>query len=72
MWFLPDVLGLFSNNVVPFSRIVGRSGRIFSTIVVPKTRMLSVPMIYILGPLQVGMPLLLPCTLHDDCGGQRA
>ena len=52
-WFLADVLGLFSINVVPFSRNVVPSARIFSINPVPKTRMFSVPAIYVLGPLQI-------------------
>ena len=39
MWAEPDVIGLFSGNVVPFSLNVGRSGRIFSANVVPKRAM---------------------------------
>ncbi len=45
-WFLADVIGLFSINVVP-------SARIFSINLVPKQRMFSVPVIYVLSPLQV-------------------
>jgi hypothetical protein len=30
MWVLTDVVGLFSNNVGPFSRNVGRTGSMFS------------------------------------------
>ena len=52
-WFLADVLGLFSINVGPFSRNVVPSDRIFSINLVPKQRMFSVPVIYVLGPLQV-------------------
>ena len=52
-WFLTDVLGLFSANVGPFSRNVVPSTRIFSINLVPKQRMLSVPAIYVLSPLQV-------------------
>ncbi len=46
-WFLADVLGLFSINVVP------------------KQRMFSVPVIYVLGPLHIWKPagLLLPCIV---------
>src|SRR6266852_8476639 len=52
LWFLPDVIGLFSIIVVSFSLNVGRSAPMFSINVVPKTRMLSVPTIYVIGPLQ--------------------
>jgi len=36
MWFLADVLGLFSVNVVSFSFNLGQSARIFSINLVPK------------------------------------
>ena len=55
MWFLADVIGLFSIIVVPFSRNVGQSDRILSANVVPKQRMLSFPVIYVIGPLVVGV-----------------
>src|SRR3954453_2746824 len=48
-----DVIGLSSNNLVPFSPNVVLSTRIFSANPVPKKRMFSVPAIYVLGPLQV-------------------
>ena len=54
-WFLADVLGLFSINVGPFSRNVVPSDRIFSINLVPKQRMFSVPVIYVLGPLQISI-----------------
>src|SRR3954451_11625004 len=50
-----DVIGLSSNNLVPFSPNVVLSTRIFSTNPVPKKRMFSVPAIYVLGPLQLVM-----------------
>jgi len=42
MWSRADVIGLFSNNVVSFSRNVVLSGPSFSPNVVSKPRMLSV------------------------------
>src|SRR3954453_22805166 len=51
-----DVIGLSSNNLVPFSPNVVLSTRIFSANPVPKKRMFSVPAIYVLGPLHVGSP----------------
>jgi hypothetical protein len=56
-WFLADVLGLFSIKVGPFSRNVVPSAQIFSMNLVLKTRMFSVPTIYVLGPLQIGATL---------------
>jgi hypothetical protein len=57
MWFLADVVGLFSINVGSFSRNLGWSVRIFSANVGQKRRMLSGPAIYVLGPLQITPPL---------------
>jgi hypothetical protein len=51
--FPVDVIGLSANNLVPFSRNVVLSTRMFSANPVPKKRMFSVPAIYVLGPLQV-------------------
>jgi hypothetical protein len=48
-----DVIGLSSNNLVPFSPNVVLSTRIFSANPVPKKRMFSVPAIYVLGPLHL-------------------
>src|SRR4029077_2296606 len=48
MWSSPDVIGLFSNNVVSFSRNVVLSGTLFSRNVVWKRAMLSVRAVYIL------------------------
>ena len=53
MWSSPDILGLFSNNVVSFSRNVVLSGPIFSINVVWKPRMLSVRAVYVLSSLQL-------------------
>ena len=52
-WFLADVLGPFSVNVVSFSRNVVSVARIFSVNLVPKQRLFAVPAIYVLGPLQL-------------------
>ena len=48
MWSSPDVLGLFSNNVVSFSRNVVLTGPSFSPNVVRKRAMLSVRADYVL------------------------
>jgi hypothetical protein len=53
IWVLTDVVGLFSVIVGPFSRYVGRRGRIFSVNLGRKRRMLSGPAVYVLGPLQI-------------------
>jgi hypothetical protein len=53
MWVLADVVGLFSINVGPLSRNVGRGQRIFSANVVPNRPMLSGRTVYVLRPLQV-------------------
>jgi hypothetical protein len=55
MWSRPDILGLFSNNVGPFSRNVVLSGPLFSINLVPKTAMLSGRGVYVLSPLQLGV-----------------
>jgi hypothetical protein len=49
MRFLADVLGLFSANVVSFSRNAGQRPRIFSANLVPNRRMLSIPAIMFSG-----------------------
>jgi hypothetical protein len=54
MWSSPDV-GLFSNNVVSFSRNVVLRGFLFSLNVVPKPRMLSVRSDYVLSSLHLGI-----------------
>ena len=53
LWFLADVIGLFSNNVVSFSRNVVLSSRLFSANVVRKRAMFLGQAIYVLGPLQL-------------------
>ena len=53
MWSSPDVVGLFSNNLVSFSRNVVLRGLLFSLNVVWKWAMLWVRAVYVLGPLQV-------------------
>ena len=47
------VVGLFANNVVSFSSNVVPEGRLFSINSVSKPRMLSVPAVYVLGPLHL-------------------
>jgi hypothetical protein len=51
MWVLPDVVGLFSINVGPFSRNAGPRHQTFSADLGPKPRMLSGPESYVLGSL---------------------
>ena len=53
MWSRADVIGLFSNNVVSFSRNVVLSDPLFSLNSVSKPRMLSVRADYVLSSLQV-------------------
>ena len=56
MWSSPDVVGLFSNNVVSFSRNVVLRDHLFSVNLVSKPRMLSVRTVYVLGSLQLVQP----------------
>ena len=49
----PDVLGLFSNNLVPFSGNVVLTGPLFSINVVREWAMFLGQAIYVLGPLQL-------------------
>jgi hypothetical protein len=53
LWFLADILGLFSNNVGPFSSNVVLKVFLFSANPVPKQRMLLVRAVYVLRPLQI-------------------
>jgi hypothetical protein len=53
MWSNPDVIGLFSNNVVSFSSNVVLRGLLFSINSVLKPRMLSVRADYVLSSLQL-------------------
>ena len=53
IWSGADVLGLFSINVVSFSRNSVPRGSLFSTKVVPKSRILSVRTFYVLSSLQI-------------------
>ena len=55
MWSSPDVLGLFSNNVVSFSRNVVLRELLFSLNSVSKPRMLSVRADYVLSSLQLAV-----------------
>ena len=54
MWSSPDVVGLFSNNVVSFSSNVVLRGLLFSINLVSKPRMLSVRGDYVLSSLHLG------------------
>ena len=60
IWSRADVIGLFSNNVVSFSRNVVLSGRLFSHNVVRKSRMLSVRTDYVLSSLNLAVAQM-PC-----------
>src|ERR1700746_1632675 len=51
MWSRADILGLFSSNVVSFSRNVVLRGLLFSLNSVLKPRMLSVRAVYVLSSL---------------------
>jgi len=53
MWSRADILGLFSSNVVSFSRNVVLRGLLFSLNSVLKPRMLSVRADYVLSPLHL-------------------
>ena len=62
-----DVLGLFSINVVSFSRNLVLRGLLFSNNVVPKPRILSVRTVYVLSSLQLNVSessSLLPLVVH--------
>jgi hypothetical protein len=73
MWSRADVFGLFSNNVVSFSRNVVLRGASFSLNLVLKPRMLSVPADYVLGSLQLVnlVPICFPLIGGDrnECLG---
>jgi hypothetical protein len=53
MWFRPDLIGLFSNNLVAFSRNVIPDRPSFSVNLVSKQRMFLGQAIYVLGSLQL-------------------
>ena len=55
MWFNPDVVGLFSFNVVSFSSNVVLRGLLFSLNSVPKPPMLSVRADYVLSSLHIAL-----------------
>jgi hypothetical protein len=61
MWSSPDVVGLFSNNVVSFSRNVVLRDPLFSLNSVSKPLMLSVRADYVLSSPQVAS-----CCDHDS------
>src|SRR5271165_4296781 len=69
MWSSPDVVGLFSNNVVSFSSNVVLRGPLFSINLVSKPRMLSVRSDYVLSSLQVALGTI--CT-HAPGDSQHA
>jgi hypothetical protein len=60
MWFRADILGLFSLNVVSFSRDVVLRVLLFSLNSVLKPRMLSVRADYVLSSLQLGSATRAP------------
>jgi hypothetical protein len=53
--FRVDILGLFSNNVGPFSFNVVLRGGVFSSNLVRERAMFLGQVIYVLGPLQVAL-----------------
>ena len=57
MWSSPDVVGLFSLNVVSFSSNVVLRGLLFSLNLVSKPAMFSVRGDYVLSSLQLGLRL---------------
>ena len=63
MWSRADVIGLFSINVVSFSRNVVLKAPLFSLNLVPKTPMLSVRTVYVLGSLHLPQQRKLPTFL---------
>jgi len=74
MWSSPDVVGLFSNNVVSFSRNVVLSDPLFSLNSVSKPRMLSVRADYVLssphvpdarGDKHIASPEAFPKTIQE-------
>src|SRR5260221_4533735 len=81
MWSSPDVVGLFSNNVVSFSRNVVLRDILFSVNLVSKPRMLSVRTVYVLGSLQLGPGRRLrrqryhavgPSVVHPSANSSRS
>src|ERR1700686_4298305 len=71
MWSRADVIGLFSNNVVSFSRNLVLSGLSFSLNLVLKSRMLSVRTIYVLSSLHIPWQAYDRLS-RDRCGCVRA
>src|SRR5271165_2339533 len=59
MWSSSDVIGLFSNNVVSFSRNVVLRDPLFSLNSVSNPRMLSVRTVYVLSSLHLYVPASL-------------
>jgi hypothetical protein len=57
MWFSPDVIGLLSNNVVPFLRNLVLRASLFSANVVRKWAMLLVRAVYALRLLQLAVAI---------------
>jgi len=67
MWSSPDVIGLFSNNVVSFSRNVVLSGPSFSLNVVWKRAMFSVRADYVLSSYEAD--IVKPLMYFFSCSG---
>src|SRR5271165_4740110 len=68
MWSRPDVIGLFSNNLVSFSRNLVLGGLSFSINSVPKPRMLSVRGDYVLSSLHLGSILIVSSGFAGELG----
>jgi hypothetical protein len=71
MWSRADILGLFSNNVVSFSRNLVLKSLLFSINVVRKWAMFLGQAIYVLGPLQLrkaGTRALLGAVISSPRG----
>jgi hypothetical protein len=65
MWSSSDVVGLFLNNVGPFSSNVVPGGRLFSINLVPEQPMFLGQAIYVLGPLHL-MGLIFKATCNEE------
>ena len=72
MWSSPDVVGLFSINVVSFSRNVVLSDPLFSLNSVSKLRILSVRTVYVLNSLQVVPTFTVMFSVTGPAGTDRA
>jgi hypothetical protein len=69
MWSRADVFGLFSNNVVSFSRNVVLGELLFSLNSVPKPRMLSVRGVYVLSSYEADVVKALMQIFYSGCHG---